>query len=108
MKTTDFTLDGKAISYELADNGYTVYLDGNPWIEQYDNVKGQFGKPVDMNKSYEEYCLEQIEEICTVANNAASGTDEVATLKAQVEYLAMMSDVDLSAVSDTDTSNELA
>ena len=100
MKTTDFKFDKKAVSYEVLEDGYAIYLDGEKWVEQ----RGQYGKPIDNSKSYEENCLAQIEELCTTVESSNS-TDEVTTLKAQVEYLAMMSDVDLSVVS-TDTTTE--
>ena len=64
MKTTDYTLDGKAVSYEITEDGYDIYLGGEKWISQHDNEKGQFGKPKDRNLSYEENCLAQIKEIC--------------------------------------------
>ena len=67
-----------------------------------DDENGQFGKPIDKNKSYEENCLAQIEELCTVPEPTpdSSASADVETLKAQVEYLAMMSNVDLSTVTE--------
>ena len=62
MTNTDKTISGQAISYEIFDDGYEIYLDGTLWIKQ----RGQYGKPVDSAKSYEENCLAQIEEITTV------------------------------------------
>lgn len=102
MKTTDFKFNGSPLSYELKDNGYIIYNDGQPWIKQLDDENGQFGKPIDKNKSYEENCLAQIEELCTVPEPTpdSSASADVETLKAQVEYLAMMSDVDLSTVTE--------
>ena len=47
------------ISYKILDNGYEIYLDGKLWITQYE----PYGKPMDKNKSYEENCLMQIEEL---------------------------------------------
>lgn len=60
MKTTDYKYDNKPISYEVTEDGYDIYLGGEKWISQHE----QLGKPVDKNKSYEENCLAQIEEIC--------------------------------------------
>ena len=99
MKTTDFKFNGSPLSYELKDNGYIIYNDGQPWVKQLDDENGQFGKPIDKNKSYEENCLAQIEELCTVPEPSKDETD-IATLNAQVEYLAMMSNVDLSTLSE--------
>ena len=62
MINTDKTINGQAISYEIFSDGYGIYLDGTLWIKQ----RGQYGKPVDSAKSYEENCLAQIEEITTV------------------------------------------
>ena len=64
MKTTDYKIDNKAVSYEITEDGYDIYLGGEKWISQHDNEKGQFGKPKDRSLSYEENCLAQIEEIC--------------------------------------------
>lgn len=36
MIETEYSFDGKVISYELIDNstGYIIYLDNRPWIKQ--------------------------------------------------------------------------
>ena len=47
------------ISYKILDNGYEIYLDGVLWITQYE----PYAHPYDKNKSYEENCLMQIEEL---------------------------------------------
>ena len=47
------------ISYKILDNGYEIYLDGVLWITQYE----PYAKLYDKNKSYEENCLRQIEEL---------------------------------------------
>ena len=62
MTNIDKTINGQVISYEIFDDGYEIYLDDTLWIKQ----RGQYGKPVDSAKSYEENCLAQIEEITTV------------------------------------------
>ena len=59
MITTDKTIDGKAVSYEIFDDGYDIYLDGSLWISQHE----PYGHPMDASKSYEENCLLQIEEL---------------------------------------------
>ena len=94
MKETNYKIEGKAISYEVSDNGYSIYLDGVLWITQYDDC----GKPIDSNKSYEENCIMQIEDIVSSFENAQTNHDDVSKMKAQIEYLAMMSDVDLTEI----------
>ena len=74
MTNTDKTINGQAISYEIFSDGYEIYLDGTLWIKQ----RGQYGKPVDSAKSYEENCLAQIEEITTVVEPSNPyGIDDV-------------------------------
>ena len=58
MISTDYSIDGKSISYEINDKGYTIYLDGVAWIQQEEPF---IPYP---NLSYEEGCLKQIEELC--------------------------------------------
>lgn len=62
MTNTDKTINEQTISYEIFDDGYEIYLDGTLWIKQ----RGEYSKPIDKDKSYEENCLAQIEEITTV------------------------------------------
>ena len=59
MTNTDKTFAKQAISYEIFEDGYEIYLDGVLWIKQ----RGQYGKPIDKELSYEENCLAQIEEL---------------------------------------------
>lgn len=58
VKTTK-TVNGQALSYEIFEDGYEIYLDSKVWIRQI----GKYGKPMDKEKSYEENCLLQIEEL---------------------------------------------
>lgn len=62
MTTTEKTVNGQALSYEIFEDGYDIYLDGQPWISQ----RGQYSKPMDQSKSFEENCLLQIEELTIV------------------------------------------
>lgn len=57
---TNFKFNDKEISYNITDDGYDIYLDGELWIGQH----GDLGKPIDSSKSYEENCLAQIEQAC--------------------------------------------
>ena len=59
MTSTDKTFAGRNISYQIFEDGYDIYLDGEPWISQ----REPYGKMYDKTKSYEENCLLQIEEI---------------------------------------------
>ena len=56
---TNKKFSGKKISYEIDDTGYNIYLSGNPWISQH----GKYGKPFNNEKTYEENCLLQIDEL---------------------------------------------
>ena len=57
--STDKTVDNKPLSYEIFEDGYAIYLEGKIWITQ----RGQYSKPIDKTKSFEENCLLQIEEL---------------------------------------------
>lgn len=62
MTNTNKTFNEQAISYEIFEDGYEIYLDGTLWIKQ----RGEYSKPTDKELSYEENCLAQIDEITTV------------------------------------------
>lgn len=47
------------ISYEIVENGYNIYYDGQVWITQREPY-GKIFKPKD---SYEENCIEQLKSI---------------------------------------------
>ena len=47
------------LSYKIYENGYSIFLNGNLWIEQ----KDQYAKPYDARLSYEENCLMQLEDL---------------------------------------------
>ena len=94
MKETNYKIEGKSISYEVSNNGYSIYLDGVLWITQYDD----YGKPMDFTKSYEENCIMQIEDMVSSFENTQNNHDDNSKMKAQIEYLAMMSDVDLTEI----------
>ena len=57
MKKTSYTINGKPISYEIDENGYTIYLDGQTWISQRDTCIPY------SDLGYEGSCLKQIEDI---------------------------------------------
>lgn len=56
---TEYYIDGKSLSYEVKENGYSIYLEGESWIEQLD----ENATPMEPSKSYEENALLQIESL---------------------------------------------
>ena len=57
MTTTNYSIDNKQVSYEVTNDGYKIFLDGQLWIHQYEPYIP------DKSKSYEENAIAQIEEI---------------------------------------------
>ena len=57
MTTTNYSIDNKQVSYEVTNDGYKIFLDGQLWIHQYEPYI------LDPSKSYEENALAHIEEI---------------------------------------------
>lgn len=52
-------MNKEQLTYTILENGYKIKLDGKDWIEQI----GQYSKPMDDTKSFEENCLLQIEDL---------------------------------------------
>ena len=79
MRETNYTIDNKQISYEVTDNGYKIYLDGQQWIHQYE--------PYIPNPSisYEENAIAQIEELVAMHKNAKNEQMEKEQLIEQVK-----------------------
>ena len=79
MITTNYSIDNKQISYEVTDNGYKIYLDGQQWIHQYE--------PYIPNPSisYEENAIAQIEELVAMHKNAKNEQMEKEQLIEQVK-----------------------
>ena len=79
MKETNYSIDNKQISYEVTDDGYKIYLDGKPWIHQYE--------PYIPNPSisYEENAIAQIEELVAMHENAKNEQMEKEALMEQVK-----------------------
>ena len=94
MKETNYKIEGKTISYLIEPNGYSIYLDNQLWMEQHDDCSKLFKS----DGTYEENCIMQIEDIVASFENSKSKRDEVSEIKAQIEYIAMMSDVDLTEI----------
>ena len=79
MKTTNYSIDNKQVSYEVTDNGYKIYLDGQLWIHQYE--------PYIPNPSisYEENAIAQMEELVAMHENAKNEQIEKEQLIEQVK-----------------------
>ena len=79
MKTTNYSIDNKQLSYEVTDDGYKIYLDGQQWIHQYE--------PYIPNPSisYEENAIAQIEELVVMHENAKEEQMEKEKLMEQVK-----------------------
>ena len=79
MTNTNYSIDNKQISYEVTDNGYKIYLDGQLWIHQYE--------PYIPNPSisYEENALAQMEELVAMHENAKNEQVEKEALMEQVK-----------------------
>jgi len=52
-------MDKTRLTYDILDNGYVIKLEGKKWIEQV----GEYSKPMDNSKSYEENAILQIEDL---------------------------------------------
>ena len=79
MIKTNYSIDNKQLSYEVTDNGYKIYLDGQQWIHQYE--------PYIPNPSisYEENAIAQIEELVAMHKNAKNEQMEKEQLIEQVK-----------------------
>lgn len=58
MKQTEYKFNGQALSYEILEDGYNIYLDDSLWITQ---PEPHIPYP---SLGYEGSCLKQIEELC--------------------------------------------
>lgn len=58
MKKTNYEREGQVVGYEIADDGYDIYLGDKKWITQH---KPYIPYP---ELGYEGSCLKQIEELC--------------------------------------------
>lgn len=91
MTNTNYSIDNKQLSYEVTDNGYKIYLDGQQWIHQYE--------PYIPNPSisYEENAIAQIEEIIAMHEQALKEQQEKleAEQKAEQEKAQLLEQVKL-------------
>ena len=78
-------------SYEIFDDGYDIFLNDKKIITQHE----PFGKPCDVNKSYEENAIMQIEEIINDEKQRKHNEMLSEINQANIDYLALMLDVEL-------------
>ena len=57
MITTDYIINGRSVSYEIVENGYTIYRDEQPWF-----IEREPSLPYP-ELSFEEGCLKEIESL---------------------------------------------
>lgn len=100
MIKTNYVLDNKELSYELLEDGYKIYLDGQDFIHQYEPYIP------DHNKSYEENAIAQIEELVAMHENALKEQQEKleAEQKAEQEKAQLLEQIALQ----DEAINELA
>jgi len=60
------------LTYDILENGYQIKLDGKTWIEQI----GEYSKPMDSSKSYEENAILQIEDLTKEVISEESEVDK--------------------------------
>lgn len=74
------------IKYEILEDGYNIYRNENGedkiWISQ----RGDYSKPIDSQKSFEENCIAQLEQI-TAAVAPTEPEPTIAELKTKVDTL---------------------
>ena len=81
MTNTNYSINNKQVSYEVIENGYKIYLDGQLWIYQYEPYIP------DKSKSYEENAVAQIEEIYNGHQQALKEQQEQVSLQDQITNL---------------------
>ena len=81
MIETNYSIDNKTISYEVTNDGYKIYLDGQLWIHQYEPY---IPNP---SKSYEENAIAQIEEIYNGYQASLQEKQEQASIQDQITNL---------------------
>ena len=69
------------ITYNILENGYKIYLDGNPWIKQVEPYIPY------RNVSYEESCLMQIEDLCKADEDEQKRLDEITEMQLAITEL---------------------
>lgn len=79
-------------SYEVYEgNGYDIFVNGSPVPMIAQRIPND--KPIDASKTYEENAILQIEEL--IKQTETNSVDSIEKLKADIEFLALMSNVEL-------------
>ena len=81
MIETNYSIDNKQISYEVTNDGYKIYLDGQLWIHQYEPYIP------DKSKSYEENAIAHIEELYNGYQASLKEQQEQASIQDQITNL---------------------
>lgn len=85
MKKTDFIINGQSVSYQIAEDGYDIFLGENKWIAQHE----PYIPYADLG--YEGSCLRQLEEITATSKEYEDTPDYETRLSALEEENAMLS-----------------
>lgn len=84
MIKTEYKFDGKELSYEILEDGYLIYLDGQKWIKQDSYLPYK-------KETLEESCIAHIEAIVVKEqeeiNKNIDLENQLAALQAQLDVL---------------------
>jgi len=78
-------MNKEQLTYTILDNGYKIKLDGKDWIEQI----GQYSKPMDDTKSFEENAILQIEDLTKEIAEETPVEDRINAVETVVNTLLM-------------------
>jgi len=78
-------MNKEQLTYTILDNGYKIKLDEKEFIEQ----TGQYSKPMDSSKSYEENAILQIEDLTKVVEEETPIEDRIEAVETVVNTLLM-------------------
>lgn len=67
------------LTYEVTEDGYDIFLDGKLWITQH----GDYGKPMDASKTFEENAILQLDEITAPAPEPPMTVEQLAETVAE-------------------------
>lgn len=90
-------------SYEILDDGYNIYRNEAP-NEVYISQPEPYAKLYVPNGTYEENCLAQLDELTAIAHPQPNIVD---ILKSNIDFMAIMTDINLPNDMDSVTLEEL-
>lgn len=81
MVVTNYEREGQVIGYEIADDGYDIYLGENKWFTQHEPYipYRQLG--------YEGSCLKQIEDLCNTNTTPTSSEEQSNNIEERITAL---------------------